>query len=305
VFELLSEEQNLKPTCFRFSERGLETGIPVVHPPRDPFKQMRPYIPIGGLRLVFDKKRGPLYHRKGEKAYVLRADVAVVEISDDRSFDVLRRPSEDTHALVLVNTRTQYFHLKNDTVRPFRGIDGDGEVIRREGDDALVRITHGQYVHVFLGDGRVVKLFLDGELRTRTLPPEEAAHARVENARMQLAQPWAAESRVHNGIIWGIVSLLPLTVNHQEAREHIVAFLKRNDLSDAMKLRIRILLEMLGDDGARSGWFAVKATPEQVPEVKDRSVQLAKRNARRQADVELRSKMRGFGGGGKNKKKNT
>ena len=300
--DLLAREVELPPNCFSFGEDGLTEGIRIAFPKDDGLK---PYLPVGKYRLVFDKRWGPLYHKmEGERPRVRRAIVhTVTPFVGDTSFEVLRGTrSEPDGAIILINTSMRHRHLKDETVNPWRGVSGSAEIVRWDGDEVLVRINPAEHVYVFTGDGGVFKLTLLGsssEVEVRDLPPEEAAYARAEAAAEQLTQPWAQRPQVLEGILYGIISLLPLTRGHLEARDHFIEFLKRDDLTDGMRRRIRIHLEGLGDDRASSGWWDVRDnTPSTTVSKGPATEKLAKRNARREADADQRHRMRGMSGGG-------
>jgi hypothetical protein len=299
IHSLLQQDELLPANCFMYSmATGLTPGIALS---KD--AERGPCVETGGWRVFFEKTRGPFYHKNGESACVRRAVVEIIEPRDGKPFPVLARPEGDSASvLILLNTSTNGVRLKDERVRPWHGWSGNAEVVSRGGDEVLMRLHGSQHIFVMCVDGRVVKLsYKDGSVKVTTLPPEEAANFRVEHARKQLE----LAEHDHNvskkaGILFGMISLLPLTLQSRGARDRLVEFLKRNDLTDSMRGKIRAHLSELGDERAASGWFADReAHRDFAQEPKGLSAEkLKKRNERREEDAARRLRMKGTGGGG-------
>jgi hypothetical protein len=309
IHQKLAAEEQMAPNCLTLSMKGLREGITIALRGHDTDE---PHLFVGGRRIFLHRTHPSMYRPVGADTGVIRRAEIVLVGPESNPFRVLCSLYGDVESiLVAINHGVdKTVHLKKEVadLHVWHGVTGTADPICHGPDEALVRFSkEGQTVSTMFPDGKVTTLiYMDGRLQNLPLTTEEMAKVRIEHAKKQLVLASDADDvRQWDGIMWGMIKMLHFTKTDHLAREVVVEFLKRNDITDLMRREIRERLRDLGDQRADSGWFADRATHEVRTEQTHATVvdKEAKRNARRAEDAALRLRMKGSGGGGGGNKK--
>jgi hypothetical protein len=314
IHQKLAAEEQMDSNCFTLSMKGLmvvlREGITIALRGHDTDE---PHLFVGGRRFFLHRTHPSLYRPvDGDTGVVRRGEIVLVG-PEGNPFRVLCSLYGDVESvLVAINhgvDKTVQLKKEVADLHVWHGVTGTADPICHGPNESLVRFhAEGQVASVMFPDGKVATLiYMDGRLQKLPLTTEEMAKVRIEHAKKQLdIASDAGDVRQWDGVMWGIIKMLHFTKTDHPAREVVVEFLKRNDITDLMRLEIRVRLRELGDQRADSGWFADRGPNREVKTEQTHATVIdkeAKRNAKRAEDAARRLRMKGSGGGGGNSKK--